>query len=103
MSEHTIGMWKGRFPWLRSIRMKIREDKKYLQQIIQVIRATVILHNFLIEENDAFEDSWYDLECTLDIDNGGPEYAKELNRSACHNSKIRRTQLMNYFDENNLI
>jgi DDE superfamily endonuclease len=27
-AEHTIGMLKGRFPWLRSIRMKITEKKK---------------------------------------------------------------------------
>ena len=74
-----IGMWKGRFPWLRSIRMKIRDDKKYLHLIIQVIRLTIILHHFLVEENDIFEDSWYDLECMSDIDESGPEYADELN------------------------
>ena len=26
-SEHTIGMWKGRFPWLHSICMKITSSK----------------------------------------------------------------------------
>jgi DDE superfamily endonuclease len=32
-AEHTIGMLKGRFPWLRSIRMKITEKKKSLKII----------------------------------------------------------------------
>ena len=26
LTEHCIGMWKGRFPWLRNIRMKITEN-----------------------------------------------------------------------------
>ena len=61
-SEHTIGMWKGRFPWLRSIRMKIKDDDKSLEKILRIIAVTVMLHNFLIEENDEFEDSWYDFD-----------------------------------------
>jgi DDE superfamily endonuclease len=27
ISEHCIGMLKGRFPWLQSIRLKITEEK----------------------------------------------------------------------------
>lgn len=102
ISEHTIGMWKGRFPWLRSIRMKIKKDRKYLVAILRVIKATVILHNFLIEENDAFEDSWYDLDEVSDIDEGEDEN-DELNLPAGHDSNLRREQLMNYFNERNLL
>jgi hypothetical protein len=27
LSEHTIGIWKGRFPWLRSIPIRILNDR----------------------------------------------------------------------------
>ena len=30
-SKHTIGMWKGRFPWLWSIHMKITSFKTSVQ------------------------------------------------------------------------
>jgi len=33
-SEHTIGIPKGRFPWLRSIRMKITKKKRSLRRIL---------------------------------------------------------------------
>jgi hypothetical protein len=102
MSEHTIGMWKGRFPWLRSIRMKIKDDNTSLLQILQVIKATVILHNFLIEENDNFEDSWYDLDGVSDVDDADIEGGDELNRPASHQSNLRREQLMHYLNENNI-
>jgi len=32
-SEHTIGILKGRFPWLRSIRMKITKKKRSLYRL----------------------------------------------------------------------
>lgn len=84
--------------------MKIKEDRNYLIQILRVIKVTIILHNFLIEENDDFEDIWYDLEDTSDIDEAEAEdVGDELNQSADHNSHLRREQLMNYFNENNLL
>jgi hypothetical protein len=46
--EHGIGMLKGRFPWLRSIRFVITEDIKSLKRILHVIDATIILHNMLV-------------------------------------------------------
>lgn len=103
ISEHTIGMWKGRFPWLRSIRMKITNNVKSLIQILEVIKVTVILHNFLIEENDNFEDSWYDLDSMSDIDEAETECDDELDRPANQQSNLRREQLLNYFDEKNLL
>ena len=104
-SDHTIGMWKGRFAWLRSIRMKIRDNESSLEQILQTITATVILHNFLIEENEEFDDSWYDLDdFNEDMGEAGLlEPGDELNKPAHHNSNLRQEQLMSYFSEKNMI
>jgi hypothetical protein len=52
ISEHTIGIWKARFPWLRNIRMTLTEDARSMKQILKVIQCTVILHNFLRMENE---------------------------------------------------
>ena len=50
-SEHAIGMWKGRFPWLCSIPMIMKQStqKQDLSHIQEVIDTHVILHIFLIE------------------------------------------------------
>ena len=50
-SEHVTGMWKGRFCWLHSIQMIMKQltQKQDLSYILEVINACVILHNFLIE------------------------------------------------------
>ena len=72
-----------------------KRGKKNIQQIKQVIRATIILHIFLIEEKIE--------EYMSDADEGRPEYADELNQSAYCNSKLCHTQLMNYFHEKNLL
>ena len=57
-SEHTIGMWKGRFPWLWLIHMRITSSKTSVQCILRMIEACVELHNYLIEENDDLLDDW---------------------------------------------
>jgi len=60
-SEHTIGILKGRFPWLRSIRMKITKNKRSLRRILRLLDATIILHNMLLmfKENMDVRD-WID-------------------------------------------
>jgi len=52
MAEHTMGLWKGRCPWLRGIKMKITDNPESLQQILKTIDATIVLHNMLLEGND---------------------------------------------------
>ena len=59
-SEHTIGMWKGRFPWLHSNCMKITSSKMSVQHILRIIEASVVLHNYLIEEHDGVLEDWRD-------------------------------------------
>jgi len=47
-SENCIGILKGRFPWLRSIRMKMTDDPMSMRCILRLLDATIILHNMLI-------------------------------------------------------
>ena len=55
-SEHAIGMWKGRFPWLHRIPMIMKQstEKEDLSHILEVIDTCVVLHNFLIDERRRF-------------------------------------------------
>ena len=53
-SEHCIGILKGRFPFLRGIRMRLY-DQKSMHNIINHIRGTVVLHNFLRNDEDWLE------------------------------------------------
>lgn len=102
MSEQTIGIWKGRFPWLKSIRMLITEDKRTLRTILQFMDAAVILHNFLIQRgDDMIPDSWID---NNDDDSSVGEALSdtdELNRSLAMGAPddTRRRQLTNYIND----
>eukprot|EP00977_Amphora_coffeiformis_P014161 scaffold3890_cov159-Amphora_coffeaeformis.AAC.1 len=60
ISEHTIGLLKGRFPWLRSIQKVITEDSGTLRDILGIIHACVIIHNFLMQRGlEAKEEELY--------------------------------------------
>jgi hypothetical protein len=100
MSEHTIGIWKGRFPWLKSIRMPITDDKRTLRNILQFMDATVILHNYLIECADSIPNSWMDDDDASAVGDAITE-TDELNRSLAVGAPddTRRRQLTNYFNE----
>ena len=106
-SEHCIGMLKGRFPWLRQIRMKIKKNaRKSLRQILKYVEVCIVLHNLLIDnrEDDVPED-WidYDKFSDLDDDDRRPELDSddELNLAVPGdaNKDIRREQLCNYMNE----
>lgn len=62
-SEHTIGILKGRWQFLKGIRMIFRNDQDYLI-IIESIMCAVILHNLLI--GDPENDIYLDLDEELD-------------------------------------
>jgi hypothetical protein len=96
-AEHTIGMLKGRFPWLRSIRMKINENKKSLKIILKYIDVCVILHNLLIQQKDPVCPEWLNEN---DLQDPLEDY-KELNVSIPHHAPkdTRRQQLTNYINE----
>ena len=54
--EHTIGIWKGRFPYMRNMRVRIGHVRD-LRRIIRYAKATAILHNLLIKVHK-IPDEW---------------------------------------------
>jgi len=104
-SEHTIGILKGRFPWLRSIRMKITKNKRSLCRILQLLDATIILHNMLLtfkEEMDVRDWIDKDKDDISDCDaEGREEEMGELTKSIPEwmPNDARRSQLLNYFQD----
>jgi hypothetical protein len=60
-SEHTIGMLKARFPFLRSIPMVITDRPRSVKLILRNIECCIILHNMLIDaEATDLPDNWYE-------------------------------------------
>jgi DDE superfamily endonuclease len=105
ISEHCIGMLKGRFPWLRSIRLLITEEKRSLKHILRLLKATVVLHNLLIELNEQDKNEWIDDDDFSDIDddNRAPVLSPTdvINQSITGNAAKdeRRKRLSYYFEE----
>ena len=98
-SENTIGIWKGRFPWLRKIRMKVNKNKNSLKRILAFIEVTVILHNFLIDENDVIPDDWIDDEDDASSDDETVSESNNiLNQPVPKNAKkdLRQKQILAY-------
>ena len=108
ISEHTIGILKGRFPWLHSIRCRIDDDKKSLKRILEYIDCTIILHNLLMERKDEIPDDWMDLDDFSDIDDAGRAPGGDddvLNQAVPDNapSDQRRSDLMVYQNERHVM
>ena len=105
ISEHTIGILKGRFPWLRGIRQVLTEDPSSMRRILETIDCCVILHNLMIEQHDEIPDDWRDDDEFSDIDDDerAPpiDDEHELNvavpNNACNDK--RRRQLTTYLNE----
>ena len=87
-SEHCIGILKGRFPFLRGIRMRIA-NKEDLQTIINHVRGTVVLHNFL--RND---ESWLEA-----IPEGDDDLDPEATATGNQADYSRRDELFYYLSE----
>jgi hypothetical protein len=95
-SEHTIGIWKGRFPWLRTIPIRIR-NKRSMRRLIRYVTATAILHNFFVQHNPPA--SWIEPEDRDD------RFLNELNyltpnlNEAAGEQGVHRGQVLNYLRE----
>ena len=75
-SEHCIGVLKGRFPFLKSIRFLLTEDKEITRKNLNHINVCTILHNFpLIEKDERTEFFCEEDGCASDVDANN-----ELNR-----------------------
>ena len=101
LAEHTIGILKGRFPWLKQIHMRITEDKKHLTRILKFVDCCIILHNLLLSTTTSEEERRIDKEDFSDIDDStrAPTDMDTLTRPlrGIRNDK-RRTRLKSYFE-----
>jgi DDE superfamily endonuclease len=99
-AEHTIGMLKGRFPWLRNIRMIIKDDPESLKKILKFIDVCIILHNLLTQNNDPVLSSWND-DNDFDKDENNLEDYSELNEAipSTADKAERRRQLTIFINE----
>jgi DDE superfamily endonuclease len=104
ISEHSIGMLKGRFTWLRSIRLKIKENRRSLKVILQLLKATIVLHNLLIAEGEEERQEWIDEDDFSDFDDAerapqtpGDALFEPIPDGARNDEK--RLRLMHYFEE----
>jgi hypothetical protein len=94
-SEHCIGILKGRFAWLKDIRILIANADD-AQKIVEFVGAAVILHNLLI--GAPIEDEWLEDEEFLELGNDDA-LNQELDANDTPNGDNRRQQLMGYFAE----
>ena len=99
ISEHTIGIWKARFPFLRKIPNNITSSDASHEAILKLIEASIVLHNFLISENDEIPEEWV-------ADNEEDEYESPISDMDEVNQPVgdlpgttRRSQLAAYVDE----
>lgn len=104
ISEHTIGILKGHFPWLCSIQCCIDENAESIKKVLEYIDCAIILHNLLIERKDEIPDKWMDLDDFSDIDEMGAAPGGDdevLNQAVPDNapSDQRRSDLMLYHNE----
>ena len=97
ISEHTIGVWKARFPWLRNIPMLVTDVPESTWRIVKLIKCTVILHNFLISEKEPeVPDEWLEDDDTSHL-NETDELDAFIPPDSPNN--LRQTQLMTYVNE----
>ena len=110
-AEHTIGILKGRFPWLKSIRMLVTDNKKHMMRILRLIDCCVIIHNLMLDietEVNPLHDVWIDEDGHLsDIDEDihmsddeNVHHPKQYIRPIPKGSKndTRRRQLQTYLE-----
>jgi hypothetical protein len=64
--EQTIGIWKGRFPFLRNIRVRIG-SKKDMRFVIKLVKASAVLHNLFVEQHTVPK-SWLSMDDLIDAD-----------------------------------
>jgi len=65
-AEHTIGILKARFPFLRQIRVRIR-GKNSMKELIRVVKAAVVLHNLLVGQHE-LPKSWFSKDDVVEPD-----------------------------------
>ena len=112
LAEHTIGMLKGRFQFLRRIPKKITSKTSSLRGILKIIDCCIILHNLLIDCDDEIPEQWLnDILSSGEVD-GIEEELGEENRflparyeedDIENNDDTRRQQCLSFFKDFNFI
>lgn len=104
ISEHTIGILKGRFPYLRQIRTIIKDDRKSMKRILAYIEGAIILHNLLVQRDDEIPDDWIDEDDRSDMsdeDRACEDLMLPIPEGAPNDE--RRRQLTAYHNERHVI
>jgi hypothetical protein len=67
-SEHCIGILKGRFQCLKRNNIKLKNGRKEVKEVVDLIGACMVIHNLLINyEEDELPKEWYwELEDEID-------------------------------------
>jgi DDE superfamily endonuclease len=104
ISEHCIGMLKGRFPWLRSIQLKVNKKKSSLRKINHLLEASIVVQNMLVELGEETKKEWINRDDFSDLDDAerAPyEEGDSLNQAIPNGASKdeRRRRLMYYFEE----
>ena len=78
--------------------MKITNSKNSLRRIIRIVECCIILHNMLLDLDDAIPDNWYDSEDRDDSDLAHTvgEYGFSLPFLEFHPNDERRQRCMGY-------
>lgn len=81
ISEHTIGMLKGRFQWLKSILSLLIEGEETTIVIVKYMECCMILHNLLGTSLDEFPEEWlvHGMEQREDVANDEPDFDDQEN------------------------
>ena len=91
ISEHTIGILKGRFQCLKGLRVVISK-KKDMRRIIDIIQTCSVLHNLLLL--DEIPTEWIEL-VDDDVQLNDVEYA-EAEIVAGTTDETRRNEILAY-------
>jgi hypothetical protein len=93
--EHTIGIWKGRFPFLREIRLRIR-GKRDMQMLIKLVKVSAVLHNLLVRRHTVPQ-TWFSKMDNVDVDIEEELDADNYLSVNCHgNHTTRREEVHNF-------
>ena len=89
-SEHTIGMLKARFPWLRCIPMLTTDDPRSVRRILKAIETCVIPHNLLVDLEEELPADWHEGWEVIDVV-GDPVLEAMLQQNEPKDSRRQRT------------
>ena len=102
-SEHCIGMLKGRFGCLKRNNIKLKDDPKEVQELVDLIGACVVMHNLLLKYDETdIPSEWYD-EMDINIDWTGYDEDEEDIEQVTEQNTDRRQYIYNSLINNYLI